>query len=83
MVYPATRVVPLAAETCASFNWIAHSSQQTSTLRPPTLTSIELASSLQSHAAHVFSFITLLPRTPEFGVQAVGHGAGEHRCQNL
>src|SRR5271167_3821734 len=45
------------AETCASLSFCAHSSQQTSTVLPPILTSIGFASSLQSQAAQVFSSI--------------------------
>src|SRR5437868_3489951 len=36
----------LDAEACASFNFCAHSSQHTSTVLPPILTSMALASSL-------------------------------------
>jgi hypothetical protein len=45
------------ADTCASLSFFAQSSQHTSTVLPPTVTLIELASSLLSQAAHVFSAI--------------------------
>jgi hypothetical protein len=45
------------ADVCASRNCFAQSSQQTSTVLPPTFTLIEFASSLLSHAAQVFSVI--------------------------
>jgi hypothetical protein len=45
-------------EESASFNLRAHSSQHTSTVLPPIVTLMALASSLQSHAAHVFSTMT-------------------------
>jgi hypothetical protein len=45
-------------EESASFNLCAHSSQHTSTALPPIVTLMALASSLQSHAAHVFSTMT-------------------------
>lgn len=48
---------------CASFNFPAHSSQQTSTTFPPNFTLIAPSSSLQSHAAHVFSIP--ISSTPE------------------
>jgi hypothetical protein len=48
------------AETCASFNFRAQSSQQTSTVLPPILTLKEVPSSLQSQAAQVDSTMTLL-----------------------
>jgi hypothetical protein len=51
------------AETCASFNFRAQSSQQTSTVLPPILTLKECPSSLQSQAAQVVSTMTLLSPT--------------------
>jgi hypothetical protein len=45
-------------EESASFNLCAHSSQHTSTVLPPIVTLMALASSLQSHAAHVCSTMT-------------------------
>jgi hypothetical protein len=63
------------AETCASFNFRAHSSQQTSTVWPPILTLMEFLSSLQSQAAQVLSTMTLLSNTRSPGARAVGHGA--------
>jgi hypothetical protein len=48
------------AEKSASFNLCAQSSQHTSTVLPPIVTLIEYPSSLQSHAAHVFSAIPVL-----------------------
>jgi hypothetical protein len=68
------------AETCASFNLCAQSSQQTSTVLPPMLTLMEFRSSLQSQAAQVLS--TMVSRSSP-GARAVGHGGREGRCQNL
>jgi hypothetical protein len=51
---------PALVLLCASFNFCAHSSQQTSTVFPPSFTLIALSSSLQSQAAQVFSVFTLL-----------------------
>ncbi|HWY09041.1 MAG TPA: hypothetical protein VNY24_19415 [Candidatus Acidoferrales bacterium] len=48
------------AETCASFNFRAQSSQQTSTVLPPILTLKEVPSSLQSQAAQLDSTMTFL-----------------------
>src|ERR1700687_6135128 len=45
----------VAAEACASFSFRAQSSQQTSTVLPPIVTLIALASSSQSQAAQVLS----------------------------
>jgi hypothetical protein len=45
-------------EESASFNLCAHSSQHTSTVLPPIVTLMALASSWQSHAAHVFATMT-------------------------
>jgi len=50
MIY---RFLEAAAEECASFNFVAHSSQHTSTVLPPILTVMEFPSSLQSQAAQV------------------------------
>src|SRR5260370_4967526 len=47
-------------ETCASFNFLAQSSQHTSTVLPPILTLMELTSSLQSQAAQVVATMTSL-----------------------
>jgi hypothetical protein len=47
-------------ETCASFNFRAQSSQQTSTVLPPILTLKEFLSNLQSQAAQVVSTMMLL-----------------------
>jgi hypothetical protein len=52
-------LVPVA-ETCASFNFFEHSSQQTSTVVPPILTLIGFASSWQSQAAQVLTLMTFL-----------------------
>src|SRR5215470_11514564 len=41
------------AEECASLSFVAHSSQQTSTVLPPSLTLMEFPSNLQSQAAQV------------------------------
>ena len=71
------------AETCASFNFRAQSSQQTSTVLPPIFTLMEFLSSLQSQAAQVVSTMTLLSHARSPGARAVGHGAREGRCQNL
>ena len=43
------------ADVAASFSFRAHSSQQTSTVLPAMVTLIGSPSSVQSHAAHVFS----------------------------
>jgi hypothetical protein len=43
------------ADRCASFNFTAQASQQTSTDSPPMVTWTALASSAQSQAAHVLS----------------------------
>jgi hypothetical protein len=51
------------AETCASFNFRAQSSQQTSTVLPPMLTLMEFRSSLQSQAAQVLSTMVSLSST--------------------
>jgi len=51
------------AETCASFNLRAQSSQQTSTVLPPMLTLMEFRSSLQSQAAQVLSTMVSLSST--------------------
>jgi hypothetical protein len=71
------------AETCASFNFRAQSSQQTSTVLPPIFTLMEFLSSLQSQAAQVVSTMALLSHARSPGARAVGHGAREGRCQNL
>ena len=47
------------AEECASFNFVAHSSQHTSTVLPPILTLMEFPSSLQSQAAQVAVLMVL------------------------
>src|SRR5437763_8707885 len=80
MIYP---FLEAAAETCASFNFRAQSSQQTSTVLPPMLTLKEFPSSLQSQAAQVVSTMTLLSSIRSPGTRAVGHGRRECRCQNL
>jgi hypothetical protein len=49
-----------AADPCASFNFRAQSSQQTSTVLSPILTLKEFPSSLQSQAAQVDLTMTLL-----------------------
>jgi hypothetical protein len=72
-----------AAEPCASFNFRAQSSQQTSTVLPPILTLKEFSSSLQSQAAQVVSTMTLLSPTRSPGTRAVGHEQRKYRCQNL
>jgi hypothetical protein len=71
------------AETCASFNFRAQSSQQTSTVLPPNLTLKEFPSSLQLQAAQVVSTMTLPSYTRSSTARAVGHGGWEGRCQNL
>jgi hypothetical protein len=71
------------AETWASFNFRAQSSQHTSTVLPPILTLMEFLSSLQSQAAQVVSTMTFLSHARRSGARAVGHGAREGRCQNL
>jgi hypothetical protein len=50
---------PRLDEELASFSFCAHSSQHTSTVLRPILTLMEFSSSLQSHAAQVFSTKTL------------------------
>jgi hypothetical protein len=70
-------------ETCASFNFRAQSSQQTSTVLPPILTLKEFLSSLQSQAAQVVSTMMLLSPTRSPGTRAVSHERRECRCQNL
>jgi hypothetical protein len=72
-----------AAEPCASLNFRAQSSQQTSTVFPPILTLNEFPSSLQSQAAQVVSTMTLLSPARSPGTRAVGHERRECRCQNL
>jgi hypothetical protein len=62
-----------SAEPCASFNFRAQSSQQTSTVLPPILTLKEFRSSLQSQAAQVDSAMTLRSPTRTPGTRAVGH----------
>src|SRR5216683_1428599 len=72
------------AEACASFSFAAHSSQHTSTVLPPIVTSIEFASSLQSQAAQVLPAMMLLSvDTSEIQVCALRHVRTEGRCQNL
>src|SRR6516225_9875086 len=61
-------------DECASFNLFAHSSQQTSTVFPPTLTLIGFPSSLQSHAAQVLAPIASLSNT-----QSPRTGSKPHR----
>jgi hypothetical protein len=53
----------LLDEESASFNLRAHSSQHTSTVSPPIVTLMALASSVQSQAAHVFSTMTATSRS--------------------
>ena len=72
-----------SAEPCASFNFRAQSSQQTSTVLPPILTLKEFPSSLQSQAAQVVSTMALLSPTRSPSPRAVGHERRECRCQNL
>jgi len=55
------------AEECASRSFVAHSSQQTSTVLPPILTLMEFPSSLQSQAAQVAVVITFVS-CPKFGL---------------
>ena len=55
------------AETCVSFSFCAHSSQQTSTVLPPILTLMGFASNLQSQAAQVFSTMISLSNYPKSG----------------
>jgi hypothetical protein len=69
-------------EEFASFSFCAHSSQHTSTVLPPILTSIDAPSSVQSQAAQVFSAITLLS-LPEVRVRAVDRVGGKGRYRNL
>jgi hypothetical protein len=57
-------------ETCASFNFRAQSSQQTSTVLPPILTLKEFLSSLQSQAAQVVSTMMLLSPYPKSGQES-------------
>src|SRR5215472_5440809 len=52
-------LIPLA-ERYASLSLVEHSSQHTSTVLPPILTSIAFSSRLQSQAAHVFTAMILL-----------------------
>jgi len=61
------RFLDADAETCASFNFRAQSSQHTSTVLPPIFTLMEFVSSLQSQAAQVVSTMTSLSntRTPD------------------
>jgi len=61
-------------DECASFNLFAHSSQQTSTVFPPTLTLIGFPSSLQPHAAQVLAPIASLSNT-----QSPRTGSKPHR----
>jgi len=72
-----------AAEPCASFNFRAQSSQQTSTVLPPIFTLKEFPSSLHSQAAQVVSTMTLLSPARSPGARAVGHERRKCRCQNL
>lgn len=50
---------PFSIDLRASFSATAHSSQQTSTVLPPMVTLIASASSGQSQAAQVFSFMVI------------------------
>jgi hypothetical protein len=77
------RFLDAVAETCASFNFRAQSSQHTSTVLPPILTLMEFLSNLQSQAAQVVSTMASLSHTRSPGARAVGHAARERRCQNL
>jgi hypothetical protein len=61
------------AETCASFNFHAQSSQHTSTVLPPILTLMEFTPSLPSQAAQVVSTMASLSNTRTPGARAVGH----------
>jgi hypothetical protein len=70
------------AEEFASFSFCAHSSQHTSTVLPPILTSMEVPSSVQSQATQVFAAITFLS-LPEIRVGTVGHAGGKGRYRNL
>jgi hypothetical protein len=63
------------AEMNASFNFCAHSSQQTSTTLPPILTETGLASSSQSQAAQVF----LTMKSP-LEIRAATEGRGSSLC---
>src|SRR5262245_55445358 len=62
-----------ASARWASLSLTAHSSQHTSTVRPPIFTWIELSSSLQSQAAQVFSAMVSLAEWPVAGLSEVGH----------
>jgi hypothetical protein len=53
----------------ASRSFCAHSSQQTSTTCVPTVTLMALSSSLQSHAAQVFSTMEISFLSPPIGRQ--------------
>jgi hypothetical protein len=73
-----------AADACASFNLSAQSSQHTSTTLPPIVTSIALASSSLSQAAHVFAFV-MMPSTESVHARtyAVEHLRNEDRFQDI
>src|SRR6266850_4678808 len=53
-------LLAVVAERCASFSFCAHSSQHTSTVLPPIVTSTVFAFSSQSQAAQVLSAMTIL-----------------------
>src|SRR5579862_1187891 len=73
---------PEVVEVCASCSFTAHSSQQTSTVCPPTVTLIGFPSSLQSQAAHVDCFIQS-SSVSSYRRGAVGHVIGTRRYRDL
>src|ERR1700733_13897146 len=63
LFFPQAQGLLVLAEALASFNLCAQSSQHTSTVLPPIFTLMESPSSLQSHAAQVFSAMALSSAT--------------------
>jgi hypothetical protein len=70
-------------EASASLSDRAHASQHTSTVFPPTLTVIGLASSSQSQAAQVFAVMIPSPLRPDVRAEIEEAFRGCSRCQNL